>query len=126
MPELTDYMERPYAIELIRDRDDEGNDGWVAEVEELPGCMSQGRTAEEAVANVRDAMVGWISVALEDGRRIPEPRATDRYSGKFIVRVPHSLHADLALAAEREGVSLNQFVATTLARSLGRAEHQRA
>lgn len=44
----------------------------MAEVKELPGVMSQGDTVEAAAANVRDAMAGWISVALEDGVEIPE------------------------------------------------------
>jgi antitoxin HicB len=89
------YLVLPYAIELIQDMDDAGHRGWVAEIEELPGCISQGETAEEAIANVRDAMLGWVSVALDDGRDIPQPRALGVYSGKFIVRVPSSLHADL-------------------------------
>ena len=117
-----DYLNLPYAIELVQDMDDAGHRGWVAEIEELPGCISQGATSEEAIVNVRNAMLGWISVALEDGRNIPQPRALGTYSGKFIVRVPTSLHADLVKTAAREGVSLNQFVATTLARHLGRSD----
>lgn len=45
----------------------------MAEVAELPGCVSQGATPEEAAANIRDAMLGWISVGLSDGQPIPEP-----------------------------------------------------
>jgi len=120
--ETEDYLALPYAIELVQDTDDAGHQGWVAEIEELPGCISQGVTPEEAIANVRDAMLGWISVALEDGRDVPQPRALGTYSGKFIVRVPSSLHADLVKTAAREGVSLNQLVATTLARYLGRTD----
>lgn len=122
MSKVEDYLALPYAIELIYDADEAGHRAWVAEVEELPGCISQGATPEEAVANVRNAMLGWISVALEDGRGIPEPRALGTYSGKFIVRVPSSLHADLVRTAAREGVSLNHLVSTTLARSLGRVD----
>jgi len=118
--EAEDYLALPYTIELVQDTDDAGHRGWVAEIEELPGCISQGETAEAAIANVRDAMLGWISVALQDGQAVPQPRARGTYSGKFIVRVPTSLHADLVRTATREGVSLNQFVATALARHLGR------
>jgi antitoxin HicB len=117
---LEDYLALPYTIELVRDEDDEGNTGFVAEVEELPGCLSQGATPEEAIHNVFNAMEGWLSVALEDGRPIPEPRVARTYSGRFVLRIPQSLHADLARVAEREGVSLNQYVATTLARAVGR------
>jgi len=59
-------------------------------------------------------MVGWITVALEDGKEIPEPAAEPQYSGKFLVRGPKSLHAALIREAELEGVSLNQFVVSAL------------
>ena len=64
-------------------------------------------------------MASWISVALEDGREIPEPRDIDSYSGRFLVRIPRSLHADLARTAEQEGVSLNQLVAAALSAAVG-------
>jgi len=62
------YMQLPYRVILTQDRDDQGGEGWVAEVAELPGCLSQGRTRAQAVVGIRDAMLGWFSVALEDGR----------------------------------------------------------
>lgn len=113
-----DYLALPYHIELVQDQDEDGNSGWVAEVEELPGCISQGKTAEEAVASIRDAMKGWLSVALEDGNTIPLPRG-ESYSGKFILRVPATLHAELAKEAEREAVSLNAFATSALAGAVG-------
>jgi len=91
----------------------------VAEVEELPGAISQGATPEEAVSSVYDAMAGWISVALDDGREIPEPRDPEAFSGRFLLRLPRGLHAELARQAAQEGVSLNQYVATTLAGASG-------
>ncbi len=120
MKRLEEYLELPYRITIVHDRDDEGKEGFVAEVEELPGCISQGSTPEEAVSRVYDAMAGWISVALEDGREIPEPRDPDGYTGRFLLRIPRTLHAELARQAQREGVSLNQYVATTLAGAAGR------
>jgi antitoxin HicB len=116
---VEEYLELPYTIELVRDEDDAGNAGYVAEVDELPGCVSQGVTPEEAIRNVFDAMRGWISVALDDGRAIPEPRRDRHFSGRFLLRIPQGLHAELARRAEREGVSLNQFAATTLAGAVG-------
>lgn len=119
MRTLDEYMELPYAIVVVHDVDEDGNAGWVAEVEELPGAISQGQTPEEAVERVRDAMRDWIAVALEDGVAIPEPRAVLDFSGRFVVRVPASLHADLVRSADREGVSLNQFVTGALAGAVG-------
>ena len=47
--------------------------GWLAEVPELPGCMSDGETPHEAVENVMDAIACWIEAAEEDGRPVPAP-----------------------------------------------------
>jgi predicted HicB family RNase H-like nuclease len=71
--------------------------------------MSDGATLEEAHVNVREAMEGWIETKLEAGLPVPEPLNTDQYSGKFVVRLPKTLHRRLAVEAEKEGVSLNQY-----------------
>ena len=113
---VNDYMALPYTIELIR----EDATTWFARVVELPGCMTEGDSAAEAVAMLQDAMAGWIELALEDGRSIPAPKHQEEFSGKFVVRVPRSLHRDLVAAAAKEQVSLNQFIATELARVVGR------
>jgi antitoxin HicB len=110
------YLSLPYTIELIP----EPEGGWYVGVKELPGCMSEGDTPEEAIEMIRDAMRGWIEIALEDGDPIPEPSILKEYSGKFIVRVPPSLHRDLAEMASEEGLSLNRFVVVALARAVGR------
>ena len=62
-------------------------------------------------------MIGWVTVIVEDGESIAEP-IKDAYSGKFMVRVPKSLHRDLARGADLEGVSLNSLVNAELARAL--------
>ncbi len=111
------YLSLPYRVELIPDPE-EG--GYVVSVPDLPGCISQGDTVEEAMEMIRDAQRGWLTVALEHGDPIPTPRAPDGYSGKFNVRVPRRLHRALSEAAEAEGVSLNLFVATALAGAVGR------
>lgn len=50
-----------------------GEDGfWVVECPSLPGCISQGRTKEEALANIQEAIEDYIAVLLEDGRPVPE------------------------------------------------------
>lgn len=114
-----DYLDLPYHIVLVHDRSEDGEEGWVAAVEELPGALSQGETPAEAVENVRDAMLGWIDVMLQDAKPIPEPRPEQYYSGKFVVRLAPSLHEALVKEADREGVSLNQFVASALAGAIG-------
>jgi len=52
-----------------------GEDGyWVAECPTLPGCISQGRTREEAIQNIREAVDVYITVLKEDGLPVPEER----------------------------------------------------
>ena len=52
-----------------------GEDGyWVAEVPSLPGCISQGKTKEEAVVNIREAIRGYIAALEEDHLPVPEER----------------------------------------------------
>lgn len=114
---VEDYLKLPYHIEIIRDNDEE-NPGWVAHVIELPGCITQGDTFEELGEMIEDAMRGWIGVALVNDIPVPEPASDEDYSGKFVVRLPRSLHRQLAVTAEHEGVSLNQFVTVALARAV--------
>lgn len=116
---VEDYLKSPYHIEIIRDEDEE-NPGWVARVVELSGCITQGDSFEELGEMIEDAMRGWIGVALEEGMPIPGPAPDEDYSGKFVVRLPRSLHRQLVETAEREGVSLNQFVNVALARAVER------
>lgn len=109
------YMSLPYTIELQQHREE----GWFVKVRELPGCMSQGDTAEEALNMIKEAKELWLEVALEDGDPIPEPRPAESYSGKFVVRLPKSLHRDLVEAASREGISLNQYINVALSKFMG-------
>jgi antitoxin HicB len=112
------YSNLPYTIELTPSE----GEGWFVRVKELPGCMSQGDTAEEALEMIQEAKTLWLGVALEDGLAIPQPRPEEEYSGKFVVRLPRSLHRELVERAQEEGVSLNQFVSTSLARVVGTAD----
>ena len=52
-----------------------GEDGyWVVECPSLPGCVSQGRTKEEAIANIKEAIRGYVAVLEEDHLPVPEER----------------------------------------------------
>lgn len=89
---------------------------WIAEVYDLPGCLADGESREEALTNASEAARLWVEVAREDGREIPEPSIDeDDASGEFLVRTTKGLHSRLKHEARRQGVSLNQLVATLLA-----------
>lgn len=115
---LDHYLSLQYPMHAVADPDG----GYVAIFPDLPGCMTQGETLEELVQMAREAREGWIETEYQRGNDIPLPSYPEEHSGKFIVRLPRSLHRSLAEAAEREGVSLNQYVLTILAR--GDAQRQ--
>jgi predicted RNase H-like HicB family nuclease len=106
--EAKPYLEQPYNI-IIRHTVDETGDYYFATVLEFDGCMSDGATYQEAFENIQDAMEGWIESKLANGFPVPPPASNGKYSGKFLVRLPKTLHAKLAIEAKREGVSLNQY-----------------
>lgn len=113
------YLDLPYTIELVNDTSDPGNPVWFAAVRELRGCMTEADSFDEAVRQIRDAMQVWITDAIESGDEVPEPKDEAAFSGKFSVRLPKSLHRDLVHRAEREGVSLNQYITSALSRAVG-------
>jgi predicted RNase H-like HicB family nuclease len=61
-----------YAVYIASIPDNEGG-GYIAHALELPGCMSDGNTQEEALANLHDAIDSWIGRAEVMGRNIPQP-----------------------------------------------------
>jgi len=109
--DLDFYLNLHYPVTVHTDPDG----GFVAEIEEFPGCMTQGETLEEVFEAIEDARRGWIQVTYEDGQDIPLPRDVEEYSGKILVRIPKNLHRALAHAAKQEGVSLNQYITSLLA-----------
>ena len=102
------YMNLPYNY-IVQPITDESGSYFYARVLELDGCQSPGETFEEAYENLREAMEGWIETKLEGGFEVPLPVGYDDFSGKFVVRIPKSLHYRLTIEAEQEGVSLNQY-----------------
>jgi antitoxin HicB len=112
------YVGLPYHITLVQNGEKDGGK-WIAAAEELPDCTSRGETAEEAIAGLKEAMAAWIAAALREGRDIPEPRSATSHSGRLLLRMPRTLHAALTKAAERENVSLNQFITDSLASVVG-------
>jgi antitoxin HicB len=91
--------------------------GWLATVPALAGCMGDGETPEEALADAENAITEWKAAAKELGRDAPSPSSL----GQWRQRVPRSLHEKLKIVAAREGVSLNSYVSHVLAESVGRA-----
>ncbi len=104
----------------IRPLSKEDGGGYSIVFPDLPGCRSDGATPEEAIENGRDALKSWLAVASEFDEKAPKPFHTA--SGRFVQRVPRSLHAQLVAQAETEGVSLNTLVVSLVSQGLGRRQ----
>lgn len=115
--DLEYYTKMPYTI-ILEQWDDGKGPYYVARVAELPHCLIHGDTPEEAVREIEEVKRDWIKSNLERGLTIPEPRP-HKYSGQIRLRISPSLHKLLAYRAETEGLSLNQYMATALAMSVG-------
>lgn len=107
-------MHNHYPSEVFYSDEDEG---FIAVARDLSGCSAFGETQLEALDALQIAISAWIEAAQAVGNPIPQPsrpRAESSYSGKVLLRMPKSLHADLASAASFEGVSLNQHIVSLL------------
>jgi len=115
-------MALEYSIKLTVLSEEDGG-GYIVEVPDLPGCMTTGDSPGEALSKVEDAIDTWIMAAEAMGKLIPAPKSYSEdheYSGKISVRMPKDLHKELVEIANHQGVSLNQFVVYSLAKSAGK------
>jgi antitoxin HicB len=102
------YMTLPSTTVLRRDDDDDV----IAHVEELPGCVAHGSDETMAIESLDDD--------VEHGDVVPAPAPESVLpSGKWVQRVPRSLHRRLAQVARHENVSLNQLVTPLLSQAGG-------
>ena len=104
----------------IRPLTREEGGGYLIEFPDVPGCISDGETPEQAILNGRDALRSALLTMKEFGRPVPRPVPPKGTSGQWRQRVPKSLHNRLVARAKQEGVSLNTLVATMIAEGLGK------
>jgi antitoxin HicB len=119
MSKLTEY---PFEIRPLTT--DEGG-GYLIAYPDFSECVSDGETVEEALANGAEALKATIATLEERNLPVPLPNSGGVASGKFVARVPKSVHAQLTTRARVEGVSLNSLVLTFIAQGLGRSEERR-
>lgn len=97
---------------------DEGG-GYTATVQEFPGCIAEGDTADEALSHLGVAASAWIESQLELGQEVPRPLDYAGFSGRIALRIPRGLHRRAAEVAAEEGVSLNQFLTSAISYIVG-------
>jgi predicted HicB family RNase H-like nuclease len=88
---------------------------YVATVAEFPSLSWLHEDQHQALQGLTELLAGVVADMATSGEPIPEPIADRRFSGKFNVRVPESLHRELVLSAAEQGVSLNRLVSSRLA-----------
>jgi antitoxin HicB len=99
----------------VRPLSKEEGGGYLVEYPD-PGCMSDGETVEEAIANGREALLDCLEVFKESGRKIPRPSIE---AAQWRQRLPRTLYSKLTKQAENEGVSINSLVTAIIAEAIG-------
>ncbi len=108
-------VRRPYSIEFEYGESPE--EGVLAHVAEWPDCFAAGRTREEALAMLDRTMRELAAYRVREGLAIPDPLSG--FSGRLVLRLPKALHHDAARRAAAEGVSLNGWLVSAIAREVG-------
>ena len=113
MSKLSDY---PFEM---RPLSSEEGGGYLISFPDFAECISDGESVDEAIENGRDALKATIAALKSKKLAVPAPNSGGIVSGKFVARVPKTVHAQLATRARAEGVSLNALVLTFIAQGLG-------
>ncbi len=106
----------------VRPLSAEEGGGFLISYPDFSDCISDGDTIEEALVNGKDALKATIAALKAKEMPVPQPNAGGMASGKFVARVPKTVHARLTSRAKTEGVSLNSLVLSFIAEGLGRKE----
>jgi len=100
----------------VRPLSKEEGGGYLVEYPEIPGCMSDGESIEEAIANGREALRDCLEVFNESGRKAPRPSIEP---AQWRQRLPRTLYLKLTERARSEGVSINSLVTAMIAEAIG-------
>jgi antitoxin HicB len=119
------HVDPPFPFEayahVIEPLSDDDGGGYLITFPDLPGCIADGETLEETMANGRDAFSAWMSARAHIGKPIPKPTRHGEAADpvRLVQRLPRSLHASLVARAKAEGTSLNTLITMLLAEGLG-------
>jgi predicted HicB family RNase H-like nuclease len=114
------YMKLPYTMTVQYQAEQGGY--YVAGFLELPDLTMTGSTPEEAIRELLVEAPEWFELNIKSGYKIPLPSHHPKYSGRINFRMPKYLHETVAVIAEREGVSINQYLLSAVAKAAGADE----
>jgi len=100
-----------YSYSLEYDQEDKIH---IARCAELPSLAAHGKTQEEAFKEIKKVVISTLKWMLDDKEDIPEPFGLHKYSGEFRVRMPPEKHRKIAIEANLQGVSMNQYIVSKL------------
>jgi len=100
---------------------DDGGARWTARLDGAPGCVGEGDDPAEAIAAAEAVALRLLEEARAAGRAAVEPAAFTS-SGRLLLRMPKTLHAELSARADAEGTSLNRLIVRALAASVADRE----
>ena len=89
---------------------------YVGSCVEFPSLSWLAKKPEAALHGIREVVNDIVADMQSTGETVPEPLATKKYSGRFMVRIPPELHRELALEAQEAGISLNRLTSDLLSR----------
>lgn len=104
---LAYYMKLNWTYAVEKDKH-KGREFFIVRVNELPGVCSDGKTIEEAMSNVKEAMEGAIELYLDHGDPVPEPIRKEKFKGNIAYRTTKERHYHLAKLAQQKHISMNK------------------
>jgi predicted RNase H-like HicB family nuclease len=120
--QVESYMRLSYTM-TVKYQDEQGG-YYIAGYLELPDLTMTGATREEAIKELLLEAPEWFELNIKSGYKIPLPSQPSKYSGRINFRMPRHLHETVAVLSEREGVSINQYLLSAVAKAAGRDEER--
>ena len=87
---------------------------YIGRCAELPSLAAHGSTGEDALQEIKTAALGALKWMNQEGEAAPEPFGLHKFSGEFRLRMPPEKHRRIAIEANLQGVSMNQFIVNKL------------
>ena len=116
---MNKQIQNQYSIRVLWSPED---GEFVALVDEFPGLSALAPTREQALLEAELLLPDFEEIHRQQGHPLPKPKvAKNDFSGQIRLRLPKSLHAELARIAEEDGVSLNTYMVALLAKGATRA-----
>lgn len=108
--QVNEYLKK-YSYRVVWSEED---GVYIAHAIEVPSILAHASSAEDAIKEVKVPLEIALEAMIESGEEVPEPIATHKFKGKFLVRTTPEQHKELALRAAESGVSMNQYILTKL------------